>query len=439
MAETARKRKASQRIEPSIEQRVEPSVRRSESEDAINDPDSFFEYESRDDHQHTVSQAPLRQNRKSRSRKASRQTSPVEEKPRDTMYRAGCADTDAEEGQGFVLRDSDTEAVAKDASTPMSEERTTRSSLFRRRRRKNRSEHLEDGDPKKPKTEDISTSSDEFFGDSHTHTERESARFQEDEFDDVNEINTEHVDPDIDLDGESGYLLRNILIAVATIPFVFILVLIVATFVFGTPDSGGPAGAAARRAAAMAAEAAAEAAEKSARNDAQVASPIANAKTRSNGSPVLASAKLEGFEIRLPVDGMVTSVGLDGERLALLVNQEETQTVVIYHVAKGSILAALPVHADGQRIASTESFGPRKEEARAPENSLDIPENNVDRLIKTLTDDNVPIAPRLKPSQAAQPGGLPMSPASLSANDPIPFLFTPRIGVNSVLKIPDER
>ncbi|MEO0398605.1 MAG: hypothetical protein AAF224_04185 [Pseudomonadota bacterium] len=166
-------------------------------------------------------------------------------------------------------------------------------------------------------------------GDSEAEADDRDARAGFDEPEDLRDFVMSQLGGAVD--GERSVFVRNMLVATASVPFVFLLVLILATFVFGDPEEGGAVGVQAQRAAA-------EAAYRQ-----QAVERVAQAPVAEDGSPVLASAQLEGFKIAVPVDGVAQSVGLDGERLAILVDGEDGQTVVIYHVAKGAVLATLPI------------------------------------------------------------------------------------------------
>lgn len=170
-----------------------------------------------------------------------------------------------------------------------------------------------------------------------------------------------------------GPILRNFLVATATIPFVFLLVLIASIFVLGggESDEQGLASTDPVRLPIAPMDA------KYDQDDATLLSldeeapkqSLAEASPQtSTGLPIgeantlLISPNLTNFQIDLPVEGVVRSVGLDGDRIALLVESADGAVVVVYDVTQGRALAELPVNlSSAAKVATT-----RPIETRAP-------------------------------------------------------------------------
>jgi len=137
-------------------------------------------------------------------------------------------------------------------------------------------------------------------------------------------------------DGEgAGGFVRNLLVATATIPFVFLLVLMAGVFMFGGAEPAPSADAGAARVKIAVDSAAPRPAPQS---------PLAQpGRADSAGAtPALwAAASADAIPTAVPAGGEVVSVGIDGERLALLVNGTQGQSVVIYHVARGEVVTQI--------------------------------------------------------------------------------------------------
>ena len=173
-------------------------------------------------------------------------------------------------------------------------------------------------------------------------------------------------DPDDDAAGRDsdapapagqGVFLRNVLVATATVPFAFLLVLIAAVFLFGAPAEPQAGRAAPSVRIALAEDALAEdaLAEDALAGDAAAGDELANynaapapdagdeessaPRAEPGPAPMLA---LAGAGLPLPdLGGEILSVGLDGSRLALLVEAAEGRRVVIYDTATRTIIASL--------------------------------------------------------------------------------------------------
>ncbi len=149
-----------------------------------------------------------------------------------------------------------------------------------------------------------------------------------------------------------GPLLRNFLVATATIPFVFLLVLIASIFVLDAPPNRAPA-------AVLEVEALETDAIKLTVDD-RPEPPLAL-----TGAPAPAAGRIaaegltslaaEDFAIEIPRGAEVRSVGLDGERLALLVDGPNGRRIIVYDVSRGEPLTSLPIVLEGAAVGLASS------------------------------------------------------------------------------------
>lgn len=166
-----------------------------------------------------------------------------------------------------------------------------------------------------------------------------------------------------------GVLVRNMLVATATVPFAFLLVLILAVFVFGSPANQAPQVASTSTSFRVAVD------------DDEVRDAVAPAKT---DAPVWAAKATMDFAVNPPVKGDIQSVGLDGERVALLVRGEDgEQSIVIYHVARGEVLANIPFRDGGLVIEDALTAG-GEDTSRMQDELIDVPAGQSPRLKSSL-------------------------------------------------------
>ncbi|MEM9898675.1 MAG: hypothetical protein AAF742_04780 [Pseudomonadota bacterium] len=148
--------------------------------------------------------------------------------------------------------------------------------------------------------------------------------------------------PDAPTMERSGDVLRNVLVAVATAPFVIILVLIASAFVFN-PDVDKTSKPVSARAIKLAVDA---------ENQAKASSAVRAEVTFDalSGEELLVGDGLSPA-ITLPFEGDVKSVGLDGDRLAILVEGDDQNAIVIHDVLTNRRLAQFQIVGPGERNA----------------------------------------------------------------------------------------
>ncbi|MEM9263253.1 MAG: hypothetical protein AAGA22_06715 [Pseudomonadota bacterium] len=171
----------------------------------------------------------------------------------------------------------------------------------------------------------------------NTHRDNDFAGAYQSEFD------AGHAEaPDAPTMERSGDVLRNVLVAVATAPFVIILVLIASAFVFN-PDVDKTSKPVSARAVKLAVDA---------ENQAKASSAVRAEVTFDalSGEELLVGDGLSPA-ITLPFEGDVKSVGLDGDRLAILVEGDDQNAIVIHDVLTNRRLAQFQIVGPGERTA----------------------------------------------------------------------------------------
>lgn len=157
-------------------------------------------------------------------------------------------------------------------------------------------------------------------------------------------------------EGSKGAIVRNFLVAVATVPFVFLLVLIASMFVLG-PNAAeqGPSVSAERVRLSIDADAVTAASRAGALATRTDPSGTPADKPATASSLVVATPDQLDAVIALPVRGPVRSVGIDGDRLALLVGSPEGDVIVVYDVLQSRPLARFRIDQTGDALATSQA------------------------------------------------------------------------------------
>ncbi len=119
---------------------------------------------------------------------------------------------------------------------------------------------------------------------------------------------------------------KNLLIAIVTMPFVFLVVVMTIISIFGSPDKERTAA----KPAASAAHAAAKL-EQPALAGQQAVAPIA------------ISAQELSSAIAIPAGASAGAISLDGDHLAVRIDGENGAMIVIYDVAEGAVIRTIPL------------------------------------------------------------------------------------------------
>lgn len=114
---------------------------------------------------------------------------------------------------------------------------------------------------------------------------------------------------------------RNLIIAIVTVPIVFVAVVILSISVFGRPN-----------------------AEASAGGQPSVAAAIDRIEQPTRGVRAASATYASAFDaIETPDDSRIGSLALDGDRLAMLVESPAGAEVKIYDLARGAMAARVPI------------------------------------------------------------------------------------------------
>jgi hypothetical protein len=171
---------------------------------------------------------------------------------------------------------------------------------------------------------------------------------------------------------------RNLIIAIVTVPIVFVAVVILSVSVFGRPN----------------AEAAATAGS-------PVAAAIDRIEQPSRHARAAEASFASSFEaIETPEDSRIASLALDGDHLAMLVESPAGAQVKIYDLSRGAMAAQVPIQ---KRVEETaDAFAPldqpRPRAALSPEPTQTLESSSP---VETAAAPTVVAAraPRLKPQR----------------------------------------
>ncbi len=127
---------------------------------------------------------------------------------------------------------------------------------------------------------------------------------------------------------------KNLLIAIVTMPFVFLVVVMTIISIFGSPDKAQTAANPAAKIASGSATL-----EQPALAGAQAVAPI-------SASVQEPSSALASAEIKIPEGASAGAISLDGDRLAVRIDGGDGSMIVIYDLAKGEPVQIIPLTTD---------------------------------------------------------------------------------------------
>jgi len=136
---------------------------------------------------------------------------------------------------------------------------------------------------------------------------------------------------------------KNLLIAIVTMPFVFLVVVMAIISIFGSPDKDRSA---AREAPAEAASPVATQAETQAATQAATLEEPALSGQQAV-IPIPTSATALSSAISIPEGARAGAISLDGDRLAVRIDGESGAMIVIYDLEKGEPVQIIPLTTDG--------------------------------------------------------------------------------------------